>query len=103
LWGPKDLTCQFVKGDKVDLVDPGDKKKVVVSGQVEGVVGELFHFKKIQENMCKVVVRRVIDGNIGLFAPNKEDCPPHRYLKDVEGTCTLWEYSNLQYLKALND
>ncbi len=54
--GPKDLTWQYVKGNKVDLVDPNDKKKVVTSGQVEGVVGELFHFKKIQEGVCKVAM-----------------------------------------------
>lgn len=77
-------------------MDPWDKKKVVASGQVEGVVGELFHFKKIQESVCKVAVRWVIDGNIGLFAPNKDDYPCQRCLKDVEGTCTLWECSNLQ-------
>jgi hypothetical protein len=37
----------------------------------------------------------VVDGNIGLFAPNEDDCPPQRILKDVEGTCTLWEEENL--------
>jgi len=47
---------QFLKGDKVGLVDPKDRKKVVASEQVEGVVGELFHFKKIQEDVLKVAV-----------------------------------------------
>jgi hypothetical protein len=37
--GYGDFTLQFVKGDKVDLVAPKDRKKVVASGQVEGVLG----------------------------------------------------------------
>lgn len=39
-----------------------------------GVVGEKFHFKKI-EGVCKVVVWCVVDGNMGLFAPTENDCP----------------------------
>jgi hypothetical protein len=38
----------------VDLLDPKDKKRVVASGEVQGVGGDLFHFKKIDESVCKV-------------------------------------------------
>jgi hypothetical protein len=37
----------------------------------------------------------VVDGNIRLFAPNEDNCPPQRILKDVEGTFVLWEEENL--------
>jgi hypothetical protein len=57
-------------------VDPKDKKKVVANGQVEIIVGELFHFKKIQKGVVKVVMWQVIEGNIGLFGPNEDDCSP---------------------------
>ncbi len=39
---------------------------------------------------------RVMDGNIELFEVNEDDDPPHRFLKDVEGTTILWEEANLQ-------
>ncbi len=74
--GYGDFTLQFLKGDKVGLVDPKDRKKVVASEQVEGVVGELFHFKKIQEDVLKVAVWWVTNGNVELFSPNEDDCPP---------------------------
>jgi hypothetical protein len=38
------------------LFDPKDKKKVIASGEMQGVRGNLFHFKKIDEGVCKVVV-----------------------------------------------
>jgi hypothetical protein len=76
-------------------VAPKDRKKVVASGQVEGVVGELFHFKKIQEGAQKVVVWQVTNGNVELVSPNEDDCLAHRCLKDVEGTTKLWEEENL--------
>ncbi len=58
----------------MDLVDPKYEKFFVANGQVEGVEGEKFHFKKI-ECVCKVVAWCVVDGNMGLFAPNENDCP----------------------------
>jgi hypothetical protein len=93
----------FQNRDKVDLVAPKDKKKVAASGQVEGIAIELFHFKKIQEGVVKEAIWRVIERNIGLFAPNEDDCPPYRCLKDVEGTSMLWEEEISCYLKASND
>jgi hypothetical protein len=57
-------------------MDLKDKKKVVASGQVERIVGELFHFNKIQKDVVKVVMWHVIEGNIGLFVPSEHDCPP---------------------------
>ncbi len=86
---------QFVNGDKIDLVAPKDRKKVVASTQVEGVVGELFHFKKIQEGVLKMAMWQVTNGNLELVSPNEDDCLPQRCLKDVEGTTTLWEEENL--------
>ncbi len=77
------------------MLDPKDKKKVVISGEVQGVGGDLFHFKKINEGLCKVAMWHMTNGNILLFAPNKNDCPPHKFVKDVEGTTTLWEEDNL--------
>jgi hypothetical protein len=56
LWVYGESICQFIKGDKVDLVDPKDKKKIVTNRQVEGVVGENFHFKKIEKGVCKVAM-----------------------------------------------
>ncbi len=81
----------------MDLVDPKDKKKIVPNGQVEGVIGGKFHFKKIEKGVCKVAMWRVVDGNIQLFVPNEDDCPPQRILKDVERTCMLWEKKTYLY------
>jgi hypothetical protein len=64
------LTWEFVKGNKVDLVDPNNNKKLTTSGQVERIMGEMFHFKKKQKGVWKVVMWQVAKGNIGLFAPN---------------------------------
>jgi hypothetical protein len=77
------------------MLDPRDKKRVVASGEVQGIEGDLFHFKKIDEGVCKVAVWHVTDGNIKLFAPNKDDCPPQFFLNDMEGTTTLWEEEKL--------
>ncbi len=77
------------------MLNPKDKKRVIASGAVQGVRGDLFHFKKIEEGVCKVEVWHVTNGNILLFAPNEDDCPPEKFLKDVEGTTTLWEEENL--------
>jgi len=57
------------------MLDPKDKKRVVASGEVQGVEGDLFNFKKIDKGVCKVVVWHIKDGNI-LLAPNEDDCPP---------------------------
>jgi hypothetical protein len=48
-------------------LDPIDKKWVVGHGQVEGVIGKVVHFKRIEERLCKVVVWHVMEGNIPLF------------------------------------
>jgi hypothetical protein len=79
-----------VKGDKVDLLDPNDKKWVVGHGQVEGIVGDLNHFLKV-EGLCRVAMWHVVEGQIELFEPNDNDDPPQRLLRDVEGTTPLWE------------
>jgi hypothetical protein len=50
------LTWEFVKGNKVDLVDPNNNKKLTTSGQVERIMGEMFHFKKKQKSVWKVVM-----------------------------------------------
>jgi hypothetical protein len=57
--------------------------------------GNPFHFRKIDESVCKVAIFHVIDGNIKLFAPNEDDHLPQFYLRDVEGTTILWEETNL--------
>jgi hypothetical protein len=62
---------------------------------VQGVGSNLSHFKKIDKGVCKVAMWHVIDGNILLYAPNEDDCLPQKFLKDVEGTTTLWEEDNL--------
>jgi hypothetical protein len=62
--------------------------------EVQGIKGDLFHFKKIKEGVCKVVVWHMTDGSIELFAPNEDDYLPQFFLKDVEGTTTLWEEEN---------
>jgi hypothetical protein len=55
----------------VDILDPVDKKWVVGHGQVEGVVGKVVHFKRIEEGLCKVAVWHVVEGNIPLFESNE--------------------------------
>jgi hypothetical protein len=63
---------------------------------VKGVTGDINHFQKIEVGICRVIMWRVMDGNIELFEVNEDDDPPHRFLKDVEGTTILWEEANLQ-------
>jgi hypothetical protein len=46
------------------MLNPKEKKKVVASGEVLGVEGNLFHFKKIDEGVCKVGVWHMTDGSI---------------------------------------
>jgi hypothetical protein len=55
------------------MLDPRDKKRIVASGEVQGIEGDLFHFKQIDKGLCKVAVWHVTNGNIELFAPNKDD------------------------------
>jgi hypothetical protein len=70
------IYLQFFQGDKVDLLDPKDKTWVVANGEVTGIKGDPFHFRKIDEGICKVAIFHVMDGNIELFAPNEDDHPP---------------------------
>ncbi len=58
------------------MLDPRDKEGVVTSGEMQGIQGDLFHFRKINKGVCKVAVWHVTNGNIELFTPNKDDCPP---------------------------
>ncbi len=86
-----------MKWDKVDILNPTNKKRVVVGhGQVEGIGGDMVHLKKIEEGLIKVVVWCVVEGDILLFESNENDDPPQRLLKDVEGIIILWEEANLQ-------
>jgi hypothetical protein len=63
-----------VKWDKVDILNPTNKKRVVVRhGQVEGIGGNMVHCKKIEEGLINVVVWCVVEGDILLFESNKND------------------------------
>jgi hypothetical protein len=77
-------------------LDPNNKKRIVGHGQVEGVAGDINHFKKIEVSICEVIMWCVMDCNIKLFEVNEDDDSPHSFLKDVEGTTILWEEANLQ-------
>jgi hypothetical protein len=63
---------------------------------MEGVACDINHFKKIEVGICMVTMWHIMDGNIKLFEINEDDDPPHRFLKDAEGTTILWEEENLQ-------
>ncbi len=63
---------------------------------MEGVMGDFNHFQKVENGLCKVVMWRVVEGDIELFEPNENDDPPQRLLRDVEGTTTFWEEEYLE-------
>jgi hypothetical protein len=61
---------------------------------VEGMKGELFHFKEIDKGMYKVGGSEVFDGLFELYwVTNENDYPPlplpKLHLQDVVGTNTI--------------
>ncbi len=61
---------------------------------VEGMKGELFHFKQIDKNMYKVGVSEIFDGLIELYWVSNENDkppPPKLHLQNVVGTNTIWD------------
>ncbi len=43
---------------------------------MEGVMGDFNHLQKVENGLCKVVMWRVVEGDIELFEPNENDDPP---------------------------
>lgn len=61
----------------MNLFDQKNNERIVAHGMVEGMEGELFHFKQIDKGMYKVRVSEVFDGLIELYwVTNENDYPP---------------------------
>ncbi len=89
------IYLHVTQGDKVDLLDLKDRTWVVANEKLTRIKGDPFHFRKIDEGICRVAIFHVMDGNIKFYTLIEDDHPPQFYLRDVEGTTILWEEANL--------
>jgi hypothetical protein len=86
---------QYKQGEKVFLTNPAAPRFKVAVGKISGLPGvHKFHFRDIPPTWFKVDILEIMLPEVPLMYPMDEE--GFSVVKDVKGTCTIWDQ---KYLK----
>lgn len=95
------MLTQFAKGDRVQIMNPSDRRQRAGIAEVRGLAGEPDKLRGhvgacIEEGWYEVFVIEVMIPTIPLPAPRPDNEPPQITLQNVKGLPTLWEERNMK-------